>query len=57
MSHVLGDGDNIMLGARLPGGHELTCVIYIDHNLGTLVKDAFVVLRVDREHGGANSGG
>ncbi len=43
MHHVLGDGDNIMLGARLPGGHELTCVIYIDHNLGTLVKDAFVV--------------
>ena len=43
MSHVLGDGDNIMLGARLPGGHEITCIIYIDHNLGTLVKDGFVV--------------
>lgn len=43
MSHVLGDGDNIMLGVLLPGGHELTCVVYIDHNLGTLVKDAFVV--------------
>ncbi|HKI41275.1 MAG TPA: DUF6398 domain-containing protein [Mycobacterium sp.] len=43
MSHVLGDGDNVMLGARLPGGHELTCLVYIDHNLGTLVKDAFVV--------------
>ena len=43
MSHVLSDGDNIMIGARLPGGQELTCVIYIDHNLGTLVKDAFVV--------------
>jgi hypothetical protein len=43
MSHVLGDGDNIMLGARLPGGYELTCLVYIDHNLGTLVKDAFVV--------------
>ena len=43
MSHVLGDGDNIMLGARLPGGHEFTCVIYIDHNLGTLVKEGFVV--------------
>jgi len=43
MSHVLGDGDNIMLGARLAGGHELTCLVYIDHNLGTLVKDAFVV--------------
>ncbi|MCW2630845.1 DUF6398 domain-containing protein [Mycobacterium sp.] len=43
MSHVLSDGDNIMLGVRLPGGRELTCVVYIDHNLGTLVKDAFVV--------------
>jgi hypothetical protein len=43
MSHILGDGDNIMLGVRLPGGHELTCLVYIDHNLGTLVKDAFVV--------------
>jgi hypothetical protein len=43
MSHVLGDGDNIMLGARLPGGHELTCLVYIDHNLGTVVKDAFVI--------------
>ena len=43
MHHILGDGDNIMLGARLPGGHELTCLVYIDHNLGTLVKDAFVV--------------
>ena len=43
MSHVLGDGDNIMLGVRLPGGHDLTCLVYIDHNLGGLVKDAFVV--------------
>ena len=43
MHHVLGDGDNIMLGVRLAGGHELTCLVYIDHNLGTLVKDGFVV--------------
>ncbi len=43
MSHVLGDGDDIILGVRLPDGDELTCVVYIDHNLGTLVKDAFVV--------------
>ena len=43
ISHPLGDGDNILLGARLPGGSELTCLVYIDHNLGTLVKDAFVV--------------
>ena len=43
IGHPLGDGDNILLGARLPGGSELTCLVYIDHNLGTLVKDAFVV--------------
>ena len=39
-THVLGDGDSLLLGARLPG-HELTAVIYVDHNLGTVVKDAF----------------
>src|SRR5439155_13314555 len=39
-THVLGDGENVVLGARLPG-HELTACIYIDHNLGTVVKDAF----------------
>lgn len=43
MGHALGDGDNIMLGVRLAGRYELTFVVYIDHNLGTLVKDAFVV--------------
>jgi Domain of unknown function (DUF6398) len=41
-THVLGDGDNVLLGTRLPG-HELTAAIYIDHNLGTVVKDAFPV--------------
>jgi len=39
-SHVLGDGDSVLLAARMPG-HELTAVMYIDHNLGTVVKDAF----------------
>ncbi|MGV0838450.1 DUF6398 domain-containing protein [Mycolicibacterium thermoresistibile] len=43
MGHVLDDGDNIMLGVRLDGGDELTILVYIDHNLGTLVKDAFVI--------------
>lgn len=43
MIHVLRDGDNVMVGVRFPTGHELTAVVYIDHNLGTLVKDAFVV--------------
>ena len=43
MVHVLGDGDNIHLAVRFTGGSELTVVVYIDHNMGTLVKDAFVV--------------
>lgn len=43
MTHILGDGDNIFLGVRFPGGHELTAVIYIDHNMGTVVKDGFAV--------------
>jgi Domain of unknown function (DUF6398) len=41
--HALGDGDNILVGTRLPGGEEITAVIYIDHNAGRVVKDGFVV--------------
>ena len=47
MVHVLGDGDNVMIGLRLPGGYPLSIVVYIDHNMGTLVKDAFVVAEPD----------
>jgi hypothetical protein len=43
MSHVLGDGDNVMLDVRTGNDDPLTVLVYIDHNLGTLVKDAFVV--------------
>jgi hypothetical protein len=43
MSHILGDGDNVMLDVRTGNDDPLTVLVYIDHNLGTLVKDAFVV--------------
>ncbi len=43
MVHVLRDGDNVVIGARLPTGHELSVVVYIDHNLGTVAKDAYIV--------------
>lgn len=43
MGHVLGDGENVMVGVRLAEGHALSIVAYVDHNLGTAVKDAFVV--------------
>lgn len=42
MGHVLGDGDNIVVGVALPGNREMSILIYIDHNMGTLVKDAFI---------------
>ncbi|GAA2888454.1 hypothetical protein GCM10010472_53550 [Pseudonocardia halophobica] len=43
VAHVLGDGENHVLGVLLPDGTEFTTVVYVDHNVGTLVKDAFVL--------------
>lgn len=43
MAHVLGDGDNVLLAARTANGDPLTVVLYIDHNLGTVAKDGFVI--------------
>ncbi|ADB76295.1 hypothetical protein Gobs01_02272 [Geodermatophilus obscurus DSM 43160] len=43
MTDVLGDGENLVLGVRLPGGPELSVAVYVDHNLGTVAKDGFVV--------------
>jgi hypothetical protein len=43
LTHVLGDGDDYLVGAVLPSGHPLSALVYVDHNLGTIVKDAFVV--------------
>jgi hypothetical protein len=43
MTHVLGDGDELLIGARLASGHELTCVVHINHLMMSVVKDAFFV--------------
>jgi hypothetical protein len=43
MRDVLGDGENLLFGVTLPSGHALSAVVYVDHNLGTVVKDAFVL--------------
>jgi Domain of unknown function (DUF6398) len=43
MVEALGDGDDLLLGVRLPNGNEIVLVVYIDHNMGTVVKDAFAV--------------
>lgn len=43
MAHLLGDSDELLIGARLIGGQELTCVVRIDHNVISGLDDAFVV--------------
>jgi len=43
VTHALGDGDDILVSVALPGGHPLTAVVFIEHNSGSIVKDAFVV--------------
>ena len=43
LTHVLGDGDDYLFGVTLPSGHPLSALVYVDHNLGTVVKDAFAV--------------
>lgn len=43
MTHALGDGDDYLLGVTLPSGHAVSALVYVDHNLGTVVKDAFIV--------------
>lgn len=43
LTHVLGDGDDYLLGVVLPTGEALSALVYVDHNMGTVVKDAFVV--------------
>ncbi len=42
MTRDLGDGDNYLFGVTLPSGHSLSALVYVDHNMGTVVQDAFV---------------
>lgn len=43
LTHVLNDGESCFFGLRLASGSHLSALVYIDINLGTVVKDAFVV--------------
>jgi hypothetical protein len=42
-THVFGDVDELVIGMRLDGGHELTIAVRIDHNMLSSVADAGVV--------------
>ncbi len=39
-THILGDGDDFFLGVETPG-RSFTIVAYVDHNMGTIVKDCY----------------
>lgn len=43
MERELDDGFNILLGIEWPDGSQTSGVVYIDHVMGTIVKDAFFV--------------
>ena len=42
-SHVLPDGDNYLFPVRTAAGERFTALVYVDHNMGMVVKDAFVI--------------
>lgn len=44
ISHVLGDFDQLLLGARLGDGREATCAIMIDHLDDFEITDAILVI-------------
>jgi hypothetical protein len=42
-THAFGDVDELVIGMRFDGGHELTIAVLIDHNMLSSVADAGVV--------------
>ncbi len=45
MRHVQRDGEDYWLGIGLPDGFTATAMVYVDNNMGGIVKDAFVTDR------------
>ncbi|MFN3866089.1 MAG: DUF6398 domain-containing protein [Demequina sp.] len=41
MAETLGDGENCVIGVRFESGAAFTMIVFIDHNMGSVVKDAF----------------
>jgi len=39
----LGDGDNLWVCVRWPDGSEATTIMFVDHNMGSMLKDAFLI--------------
>lgn len=43
ITHELGDGDDYVFTVELASKAQLSVVIFIDHNMGSAVKDAFIL--------------
>jgi len=43
MTHVLGDGDELLLSVRLPQGYTMTGAVFINHQMMSEIGDAFFV--------------
>lgn len=43
MTHILGDGDELLLDVRLADGQQMTSCVFVDHLSISEVKDAFFV--------------
>ena len=43
MAHPYNDGDDYLVGVHWPSGEMMSAVVYIDHNIGSAVKDAFLL--------------
>ncbi|WP_147332036.1 DUF6398 domain-containing protein [Geodermatophilus marinus] len=41
--HVLGDSEDLVVGIRFADGSDACAVVLVDHNMGGVAKDAFVV--------------
>ena len=42
-THPFHDGEDVLVEVLTESCHSFTVAVYIDHNLGTLIKDAFVI--------------
>lgn len=43
VTHVLGDEDQILVGAEIAGGYNITCLVHFDHNTFSEIDNAYVV--------------
>ena len=41
LTEPFGDGEDILVGLRLGQRHEATILVFVEHNMGSIVKDAY----------------